>query len=141
MDESLLFTMANFEESSSSLNTLLFAPLALTPLPPCQLAPTPEVQFVTLEIPPELPPQWMAQGYTYIHFGAIRLALNYHGRKDLPVSVHIGLLDIRMRKYHHASIATIETTLNVGTMVVTLFPDFNMSLRDNRLTDAFKVEV
>ncbi|KAF4402876.1 hypothetical protein G4B88_010328 [Cannabis sativa] len=107
----------------------------------CQLAPTPEVQFVTLEIPPELPPQWMAQGYTHIHFGAIRLALNYHGRKGLPVSARIGLLDTRMRKYQHASIATIETTLNAGTVVVTLFPNFNMSLRDNRLTDAFKVEV
>ncbi|KAF4360715.1 hypothetical protein F8388_016502 [Cannabis sativa] len=83
----------------------------------------------------------MAQGYTHIHFGAIRLALNYHGRKGLPVSARIGLLDTRMRKYQHASIATIETILNAGTVVVTLFPNFNMSLRDNRLTDAFKVEV
>ncbi|KAF4369255.1 hypothetical protein F8388_022911 [Cannabis sativa] len=83
----------------------------------------------------------MAQDYTHIHFGAIHLALNYHGRKGLLVSTRIGLLDTRMRKYQHASITTIETTLNAGAVVVTLFSNFNMSLKDNRLTDAFKVEV
>ena len=46
-----------------------------------------------------------------------------------------------MKKYQDASIATIETTLNAGTVVVTLFPNFNVSLKDNRLLDALKVQV
>ena len=107
----------------------------------CQLPATSQVQFVTLQIPPELPSQWLAQGYTHIHFGAIRLALTYHARKGLPLCARLGLLDTRMKKYQDASIATIETTLNAGTVVVTLFPNFNMSLKDNRLLDALKVEV
>ena len=46
-----------------------------------------------------------------------------------------------MKKYQDASIATIETTLNAGTVVVTLFPNFNVSLKDNHLLDALKVQV
>lgn len=70
------------------------------------------------------------QGFTHIHFGAVRLALTYHGRKGLPVSARIALLDTRMKKEKHACIGTIETTLNAGTVVFTLFPNFNMSLQD-----------
>ena len=46
-----------------------------------------------------------------------------------------------MKKYQDVSIATIETTLKAGTVVVTLFSNFNMSLKDNRLLDTLKVEV
>ncbi|KAK8506369.1 hypothetical protein V6N12_034110 [Hibiscus sabdariffa] len=41
-------------------------------------------QFVTLEIPSEFPKGWIEAGYSHIHFGAIRLALNYHSVEWKP---------------------------------------------------------
>ncbi|CDP16520.1 unnamed protein product [Coffea canephora] len=81
------------------------------------------------------------QGYTHIHFGAIRISLSFHGRKGLPVVARIALLDTRFKQYQHACIATTETTLNAGTVFVTLFPNFNMSLVDPHLLEALKVQV
>ncbi|KAH1067456.1 hypothetical protein J1N35_032443 [Gossypium stocksii] len=49
-------------------------------------------QFVTLEIPPEFPKEWQRAGYSHIHFGAIRLALNYHGVEGKPIVARIALL-------------------------------------------------
>ncbi|KAF4378007.1 hypothetical protein G4B88_004614 [Cannabis sativa] len=98
-------------------------------------------QLVTLQIPPEFPQQWIDQGLTHIHFGAVRLALTHHRRKGLPVCARIILLDTRMRKFQHASIGTLEATLNAGTVIVTFYPNFCMSLRDKRLLDALKVQL
>ena len=81
------------------------------------------------------------QRYTHLHFGAVRLALTFHGRKGLPVVSRISLLDSRFLKYQNAIIETVQTTLNVGTVFVTLFPNFNMSLKDSHLCDALKVQV
>lgn len=80
-------------------------------------------------------------GYTHIHFGALRLVLSYHGKKGLPVTARIALLDTRFLAYQHASIRTIETTLNAGTVFVTLFPNFNMSLYNPYLLTALKVQI
>ena len=71
--------------------------------------------------------------FTYIHFGAIWLALTYHGRKGLPISARIALPNTKMKKYQHVYIGTIETTLNAGTVLTTLYPNFCMSLKDTRL--------
>ncbi|CAL9217700.1 unnamed protein product, partial [Arabidopsis halleri] len=60
--------------------------------------------------------QWRAHGYTHLHYGAIRLALTFHGRKGLPVVARVALLDIRYREYQHACIETIQTTLNAEIM-------------------------
>ena len=46
-----------------------------------------------------------------------------------------------MRKYQYACIDTIQTTLNAATVLVTLYPNFNMSLHDNRLLDALKIQL
>ncbi|KAJ0044601.1 hypothetical protein Pint_05443 [Pistacia integerrima] len=35
----------------------------------------------------------------------------------------------------------METTLNVGTIMVTFYPNFNMLLKDNALLNALKVQV
>jgi hypothetical protein len=96
-------------------------------------------QFVTLAIPSEFPGQWISQGYTHIHFGAIRLALSYHGRKGLPVAARLALLDTRYLEYQHACIGSLETTLNCGTVVVTFYPNFNMALDDPQLHHFLKV--
>ncbi|CDP19458.1 unnamed protein product [Coffea canephora] len=98
-------------------------------------------QFITLHIPNDFPIQWKQQGYTHIHFGAIRISLSFHGRKGLPVVARVALLDTRFRQYQHTCIATTETTLNAGTVFVTLFPNFNMSLADLHLLDALKVQL
>ena len=44
-------------------------------------------------------------------------------------------------EYQHACIAAIETTLKAGTVVVTLFPNFNMCLANPHLLDSLKVQV
>uniref|UniRef100_A0A6N2MSM9 Uncharacterized protein n=1 Tax=Salix viminalis TaxID=40686 RepID=A0A6N2MSM9_SALVM len=98
-------------------------------------------QFVTLEISSEFPEQWITQGYTHIHFGAICLALSYHGRKGLPVAARLALLDTRYLEYQHACIGSLETTLNCGTVVVTFYSNFNMALDDPQLHHFLKVQL
>jgi hypothetical protein len=98
-------------------------------------------QFVTLEIPSEFPSQWISQEYTHIHFGAIRLALSYHDRKDLPVAARLALLDTRYLEYQHACIGSLETMLNCGTVVVTFYPNFNMVLDNPQLNHFLKVQL
>ncbi|GJX37233.1 hypothetical protein Tco_0250536 [Tanacetum coccineum] len=53
----------------------------------------PVEHLVSLSLPSDLPRHCLAQGYTHIHFGAIRLALTFHGRKGLPAYSRIALLD------------------------------------------------
>ncbi|KAK8596535.1 hypothetical protein V6N12_065021 [Hibiscus sabdariffa] len=98
-------------------------------------------QFVTLEIPSEFPKGWIEAGYSHIHFGAIRLALNYHGVEGRPVVARIALLDTRYLKYQDACIGTVEATMNNGLVMVTLFPNFTMALEDPNLMDALKVQI
>jgi len=97
--------------------------------------------FITLALPREFVIPWQKQGYTHLHFGAVRLALTFHGRKGLPIVSRISLLDSRLLEYQNAVIGTVQTTLNVGKVFVTLFPNFNMSLKDPHLCDALKVQV
>ncbi|KAL0444948.1 UNVERIFIED_CONTAM: polyprotein [Sesamum latifolium] len=49
----------------------------------------------------------------------IRLVLSYHGRKGLPVTAKIALLDTQFLEYEHAVIGTVLTTLNAGSIVIT----------------------
>ena len=97
--------------------------------------------FITLTLPREFIIPWQKQGYTHLHFGAVRLAFTFHGRKGLLIVSRISLLDSRFLKYQNAIIGTVQTTLNAGTVLVTLFPNFNMSLKDPHLCDALKVQV
>ena len=53
----------------------------------------------------------------------------------------MALLDSRFLEYQHAVIGTVQTTLNARTVFVTLFPNFNMPLKDPHLCDALKVQV
>ncbi|GJS01530.1 putative zinc finger, CCHC-type containing protein [Tanacetum coccineum] len=97
--------------------------------------------LVSLSLPSDLPRHCLAQGYTHIHFGAIRLALTFHGRKGLPAYSRIALLDTRFVEYQHACIGTIQTTLNAGTIFVTFYPNFNMPLNDPSLLTALKAQI
>ena len=68
--------------------------------------------FITLAIPREFVIPWQKLGYTYLHFGVVRLALTFHGRKGLPVVSRISLLDSRFLEYQNAVIGTVQTTLD-----------------------------
>lgn len=78
-------------------------------------------------------------GFTHIHFGAVRVTLTYHGRKSQPIVERLSLLDSRYNEYQHANFGTSEITLNVRTVFVTIYPNFNMSLHDLYLTGALKI--
>ncbi|KAL0295484.1 UNVERIFIED_CONTAM: polyprotein [Sesamum radiatum] len=80
----------------------------------CSLPASTKEQYVTLSIPPDYISGWKAEGYTHLHLGAVRLVLSYHGRKGLPVTARIALLDTRFLEYEHAVIGTVLTTLNAG---------------------------
>ncbi|OMO87788.1 hypothetical protein CCACVL1_08766 [Corchorus capsularis] len=107
----------------------------------CILPSGTQEHLITLEIPSEFPKQWLEQGYTHIHFGAVRIALTYHAGKGLPVFARIAVLDSRFFKYRFACLGMVETSLNAGTVFVTLFPNFNMALEDPTLPLVLKVQV
>ncbi|KAH9765512.1 hypothetical protein KPL70_001895 [Citrus sinensis] len=81
----------------------------------CSLQATPAEQYVTLEIPSELISNWKREGYTHLHLGGIRLILTLHGRKGLPVTARLAMLDTRFKQYQDAVIGTILTTLHAGS--------------------------
>ena len=107
----------------------------------CSLQATPAEQYVTLEIPPELISNWKREGYTHLHLGGIRLILTLHGRKGLPVTARIAMLDTRFKQYQDAVIGTVLTTLHAGSVLLTFYPNFNLSLQDTNLPTALKVQV
>ena len=98
-------------------------------------------QYVTLNIMPEMITQWKAEGYSHLHLGAVRLVLSFQGRKGLPISAKVALLDSRFTDYEHALIGTVVTTLNCGSVVLTLFPNYAVSLNDPNLSTALKVQL
>ena len=98
-------------------------------------------QYVTLEIPPDLVANWKREGYTNLHLGGVRLILTFHGRKDLPVTARIALLDTRFKQYHHAIIGTVLTTLHASSVMLTFYPNFNLSLEDPNLPITIKVQI
>ncbi|KAI9109987.1 hypothetical protein K1719_019028 [Acacia pycnantha] len=69
-----------------------------TRLEQCTLPATPQEQYSTIEISSDLIDRWKSQGYTHLHFGAIRLVLTLHGRKGLPVTAKVALLDSTYKK-------------------------------------------
>ncbi|KAH0781393.1 hypothetical protein KY290_000991 [Solanum tuberosum] len=92
-------------------------------------------------MPEDFPRQWKSLGFTHIHFGPIRVALTYHGRKGQPVVARLSLLDTRYYEYQYENLGTSEITLNARTVFVTIFPNFNMYLQDPYLTEALKIHV
>ncbi|RDX67922.1 hypothetical protein CR513_53147, partial [Mucuna pruriens] len=107
----------------------------------CSLAATSEEQYVTIEIPRELIRHWQLEGYTHLHYGAIRLILSLHGRRGLPVSARVSLLDSSYLHYENAVIGTVLTTLHAGSVTLTIFPNYNVSLRNPTISHRLKVQV
>ena len=94
-----------------------------------------------LKIPSELISNWKREGYTHLHLGGIRLILTLHGRKGLPVTARVALLDTRFKQYQDAVIGTVLTTLHAGSVLLTFYPNFNLSLQDPNLPTTLKVQV
>ena len=65
-----------------------------------------EQMFIIL-FPKELILRWKAEGFTHVHYGAIRIALTFHGRKGLPMVSQIAILDTRFERYQQAYLATV----------------------------------
>ncbi|KAH9668409.1 hypothetical protein KPL70_021407 [Citrus sinensis] len=80
----------------------------------CALQASQSEQYVTMEIPSDLVANWKREGYTHLHLGGVRLILTLHGRKGLPVTARIALLDTRFKEYQHAVVGTVLTTLHAG---------------------------
>lgn len=76
----------------------------------CRLKATQKEQYVTLEVPTDLIHHWRRQGYTHIHFGAVRLCLTLHGRKGITDSTGVSLLNTSYTKHHDALINTTFTS-------------------------------
>ncbi|KAH9769166.1 hypothetical protein KPL71_011894 [Citrus sinensis] len=106
----------------------------------CALQATSAEQYVTLEIPSELLSNWKREGYTHLHLGGIRLILTLHGRKGLPVTARLAMLDTRFKQYQDAVIGTVLTTLHAGSVLLTFYPNFNLSLQDPNLPTTLKVQ-
>ena len=107
----------------------------------CTLQASQPEQYVTLEIPPELFAQWKREGYTHLHLGGVHLILTLHGRKGLPVTARLALLDTRFKEYQHAVIGIVLTTLHAGSVLLTFYPNFNLSLDDPNLPTTLKVQI
>ncbi|KAH9724596.1 hypothetical protein KPL70_007545 [Citrus sinensis] len=107
----------------------------------CALQATSIEQYVTLEIPSELLSNLKQEGYTHLHLGGIRLIFTLHGRKGLPVTARLAMLDTRFKQYQDAVIGTVLTTLHAGCVLLTFYPNFNLSLQDPNLPTTLKVQV
>ncbi|KAH9744240.1 hypothetical protein KPL70_003613 [Citrus sinensis] len=107
----------------------------------CALQTTSAEQYVTLEIPSELLSNWKREGYTHLHLGGIRLILTLLGRKGLPITARIAMLDTLFKQYQDAVIGTILTTLHAGSVLLTFYPNFNLSFQDPNLPTTLKVQV
>ncbi|XP_014619596.1 uncharacterized protein [Glycine max] len=107
----------------------------------CSLTATSEEQYVNIEIPEQLIRGWQQQGYTHLHYGAIRLVLSLHGRRGLPVTARVSLLDSNYIHYENVVIRTVLTTLYAGSVVLTIFLNYNVNLRDPTLPQRMKVQI
>ncbi|KAH9649263.1 hypothetical protein KPL70_025918 [Citrus sinensis] len=107
----------------------------------CALQASQSEQYVTMEIPSDLIANWKREGYTHLHLGGVRLILTLHGQKGLPIIARIALLDTRFKEYQHAVVGTVLTTLHAGSVILTFYPNFNLSLEDPNLPTTLKVQI
>ncbi|KAI9128681.1 hypothetical protein K1719_000164 [Acacia pycnantha] len=112
-----------------------------TRLEQCTLPATAQEQYSTIKIGQDLIDKWKSEGYTHLHFGAIRLVLTLHGRKGLPVTAKVALLDSTYKKYSDSLIGALLTTLSNGSVILTIQPDYNVSIFDRTLPGRLKVQI
>ncbi|KAH9716757.1 hypothetical protein KPL71_021569 [Citrus sinensis] len=84
----------------------------------CSLQATSAEQYVTLEIPSELISNWKREGYTHLHLGGIRLILTLHGRKGLPVTARLAMLDTRFKQLQNHALGLPAPEHHSDTLMV-----------------------
>ena len=107
----------------------------------CLIPASTQEHYLDLHISPELIKEWLKEGFTHLHFGAVRIVLGAHGRHGLPTAVKMALLNTTFKRYEHAVLGTVLTTLNTGSVVLTFFPNFNVPLKDPNLPDLLKLQI
>ncbi|KAK1583991.1 hypothetical protein Q3G72_028932 [Acer saccharum] len=64
-----------------------------TSLDKCLIPASPSEQYVTLAIDQNMIDQWIKEGYSHLHIGAVCVILSLHGRKGLPITARLALLN------------------------------------------------
>ncbi|KAK2647795.1 hypothetical protein Ddye_015284 [Dipteronia dyeriana] len=112
-----------------------------TTLDNCLIPTSATEQYVDLEIGQPLIDQWIKEGYSHLYIGARRIILTLHDRKGLAVTPRIALLNTIYKQYEHAIIGTCLSTLYAGSISLTYYPNFNISLRDQNLHNCLKIQL
>ncbi|KAK0586533.1 hypothetical protein LWI29_008533 [Acer saccharum] len=112
-----------------------------TGLDKCLIPSSPSEQYVTLTIDQNMIDQWIKEGYSHLHIGAVRIILSLHGRKCLPIIARLALLNTIYTQYEHAVIGTCLSTLHAGNISLTYYPNFNIPFRDQNLHKCLKIQV
>ncbi|KAK2655149.1 hypothetical protein Ddye_008201 [Dipteronia dyeriana] len=112
-----------------------------TALDNCLIPASATEQYVNLEIGQPLIDQWIKEGYSHLHIGAIRIILTLHGRKGLPVTARVALLNTIYKQYEHAIIGTCLSTFHAGSISLTYYPNFNIHLKDQNLHNCLKIQL
>ncbi|QHO47076.1 polyprotein [Arachis hypogaea] len=69
------------------------------------------------------------------------LILTLHGRRSLPVTAKVALLDTTFKEYQHALIRALVTTLSNGSVILTIAPNFTMRLSDPTICQRLKIQI
>ncbi|KAK3200411.1 hypothetical protein Dsin_023826 [Dipteronia sinensis] len=93
-----------------------------TALDNCFVPATSAEQYTDLEIGQPLIDQWIRECYSHLHIGAVRIILTLHGRKGLPVTARIALLNTIYKDYDRAIISTCLSTLHADSLWIDLLP-------------------
>ena len=107
----------------------------------CLIPSSAQEHYLDPHISPDLIKEWLKEGFTHLHFGAIRIVHAAHGRHGLPTAVKLALLNSTYLKYEHIVLGTVLTTLNTRSIVLTFFPNFNVPLKDPNLPDLLKLQI
>ncbi|KAK2664165.1 hypothetical protein Ddye_002739 [Dipteronia dyeriana] len=112
-----------------------------TTLDNCLVPASTAEQYIDMEIGQPPIEQWIREGYSHLHIGAIRIVLTFYRRKGLPVTAIIALLNTIYKEYEHAVIGTFLSTFHAGSISLTYYPNFNIPLRDQNLHNCLKVQL
>lgn len=72
-----------------------------------QLLATTLQQYITLAFPVQFTQEWITKEYTYLHFGALQLALTFHGRKRLPTISRITLFNTCFLNFEYVNLGIV----------------------------------
>ncbi|KAL5843495.1 hypothetical protein ACOSQ4_009453 [Xanthoceras sorbifolium] len=112
-----------------------------TGLDNCLIPASTAEQYVDLALDHQMIAQWVKEGYSHLHLGAVRIILTLHGRKGLPFTARLALLNSIYCKYDQAVIGTSITTLHADSICLTFYPNFNIPLADPNICKFLKIKV